>query len=91
LKVKELINLLYQQNPEHEVYVHGYEGGINEVKDIYPCKVLLNYYNDWYMGKHEMIETNGKAYLDEEQKRGFVQAPGVYISSVKAGQHKKAE
>jgi hypothetical protein len=86
LKVKELINLLYKQNPEHEVYVHGYEGGVNEVNGIYACKVLLNYNNDWYMGRHEMFETNGKTCLDEEQKEGYEQAPGVYISSARTGQ-----
>jgi hypothetical protein len=83
MKVKELINLLYQQNPEHEVFLSGYEGGVNEVKDIYPCKVLLNYNTVWYMGKHEIFENDGKACLDNKCKDGYEQAPGVYISSDK--------
>ena len=86
MKVKELINLLYKQNPEHMVYVNGYEGGVNEVKSIYPCKVLLDYNNDWYMGKHEMFETNGKCFLDEKYREGYEQAHGVYISSDKTGE-----
>lgn len=56
MKVKELIAILSNHNPESMVVVRGYEGGVDEVNYASVCILQLNVYADWYMGKHEIID-----------------------------------
>lgn len=55
MTVAELIEKLNELDPALEVYVKGYEGGYDDVKQIKPITVCKNYHNDWYYGKHEDI------------------------------------
>jgi hypothetical protein len=59
MKVKELIETLSQLNPELMVVIIGYEGGVNEMDKYELCDVELNVNDDWYYGKHEILE-NGE-------------------------------
>ena len=55
MKVKELIELLSQMNPELMVVIGGYEGGVNEIKKYKLCNIELNVNTEWYYGKHEIL------------------------------------
>ena len=56
MNVKQLIEALQAQDPEKMVVIHGYEGGVNEITLCEPEKVILNYSDEWYYGKHEISE-----------------------------------
>ena len=56
MKVKELIELLSQMNPELLVVVAGYEGGVDEMDKFEMCDIELNVNTEWYYGKHEILE-----------------------------------
>lgn len=60
MKVKELIEVLSQLDPELMVVVHGYEGGVNEVDrcDVYDIELNVN--TEWYYGKHEILAEGDK-------------------------------
>ena len=60
MKIKELIEVLSQLDPELLVVVHGYEGGVNEVDrcDVYDIELNVN--TEWYYGKHEVLLHNDK-------------------------------
>ena len=60
MKIKELIEVLSQLDPELLVVVHGYEGGVNEVDrcDVYDIELNVN--TAWYYGKHEILLHNDK-------------------------------
>lgn len=55
MKVKELIALLQQQDPEARVVVQGYEGGYNDAATPEPIRLKLNVHpkEDWYYGPHD--------------------------------------
>jgi len=55
MKVKELIEVLSQLDPELMVVVHGYEGGVNEVDKCELRDIELNVNTAWYYGKHETL------------------------------------
>ena len=60
MKVKELIELLSQLDPELMVVVAGYEGGVDEMDKYELCDVELNVNTEWYYGKHEILEKGEK-------------------------------
>ena len=60
MKVKELIEVLSQLDPELMVVVAGYEGGVNEVDKYELCDIELNVNDEWYYGKHEMLAEGDK-------------------------------
>ena len=60
MKVKELIEVLSQLDPELMVVVAGYEGGVNEVDKSELCDIELNVNDEWYYGKHEMLAEGDK-------------------------------
>ena len=56
MKVKELIELLSQMDPELMVVIKGYEGGVDEMDKFEMCDIELNVNTEWYYGKHEILE-----------------------------------
>ena len=60
MKVKELIELLSQMNPELLVVVAGYEGGVDEMDKFEMCDIELNVNTEWYYGKHEILAEGDK-------------------------------
>ena len=75
MKVKELIELLSQLDPELMVVVAGYEGGVNEIKKYKLCDIELNVNTDWYYGKHEVLEKG-----DEPQNKDSTIVKGVQLT-----------
>ena len=55
MKVKKLIELLSQMNPELMVVIGGYEGGVDEIDKFEMCDIELNVNTEWYYGKHEIL------------------------------------
>ena len=60
MKVKELIELLSQMNPELMVVVAGYEGGVDEIDKFEMCDIELNVNTEEYYGKHEILAEGDK-------------------------------
>lgn len=55
MTVKDLKELLNNYPDDIQVFVRGYEGGLDDVNPGEIVNVELNYNNEWYYGKHEQI------------------------------------
>jgi hypothetical protein len=63
MKVKDLIQELQKLDPETLVVVAGYEGGVDEVKNLTQYKIELNAYKDWaFFGDHAALDDIGHRY-----------------------------
>ncbi len=57
MKVKDLIQELQKLDPELLVVVAGYEGGVDELKNITQYKIELDTYKDWaFFGDHRALD-----------------------------------
>jgi len=56
MTVKELIKELKKLDPELQVFVRGYEGGVDDVGIREPSNFVLNYNTEDYYGSHEEID-----------------------------------
>jgi len=57
MKVKDLIQELQKLDPETLVVVAGYEGGVDEVKNITQYKIELDAHKGWaFFGDHAALE-----------------------------------
>jgi hypothetical protein len=70
MNVDQLIKRLQMYTPDLRVVVRGYEGGYNDVSRFENLKIVLDYYDEWYYGKHEDAST----ILNEETKVNVVDA-----------------
>ena len=53
MKVKDLIQELQKLDPELLVVVAGYEGGVDELKNLTQYKIELDAHKDWaFFGDH---------------------------------------
>lgn len=60
MTVKELIEKLQTLDPDLYVFVRGYEGGYDDVGPITPPNdFALDFYDEWYYGKHEDADHSG--------------------------------
>lgn len=77
MKVSELIQKLHQVDPNLEVVIRGYEGGVNKVENISkPLAVAENFYQAWYYGKHEVVDVIPEDVLETKRHRIFT---AVYL------------
>ena len=53
MNVGQLIEKLKQYPQDLRVVVSGYEGGYNDVDNFENLKIVLDYHDAWYYGKHE--------------------------------------
>jgi hypothetical protein len=68
MNVKELIELLSQQDPGLNVYVRGYEDGVDDVGAVEPIRVVRDKWPDtWYYGDHDVL------YSDDQPTEGAAQ------------------
>jgi len=57
MNVRELILKLREFDGDLMVVVDGYEGGVNELKQVLPEEIVLNVHEEYgYFGKHELVE-----------------------------------
>ena len=82
MKVKELINLLYKQHPEHDVYVRGYEIGVNDVQSVHAVSVIPKVDHAWYEGTHEVVTQDGAPVHFHAQYTNAT--PGVYLQGAES-------
>lgn len=72
MKVKDLIEELKKYDENLNVYVSGYEGGVNDMPEIgKPITVALNVNTEWYYGKHEEIESDDE-YNQHQKAEGIL-------------------
>ena len=53
MKVKQLIEILQQYDPETRVVIPGYEGGFKDVAYVSENDLALNVHDEWWYGSHE--------------------------------------
>lgn len=64
--------------PDLPVTIHGYEGGVNFIETVnQPEELCLNYYQEWYYGKHSYRDYD----LDEEEGKTYEKVQAIHISS----------
>ena len=56
MKVSELIIMLQECDPDKEIVLRGYEGGILNASGTKNTTIRLNVHTEWYYGPHEEIE-----------------------------------
>jgi hypothetical protein len=57
MKVKDLIQELQKLDPETLVVVAGYEGGVDEVKNLTQYKIELDAHKGWwFFGDHRALD-----------------------------------
>ncbi len=56
MKVKELIERLNNCDQDTELFVRGYEGGWDEVNEIFEVQMILDANKEWYYGSNEVLE-----------------------------------
>lgn len=76
MKVRELIEKLSQEDPEHFVMTSGYEGGYEDVNNLEKCAMRLNVNNVWYYGSHERADST----LGPTPSEGTVVVDAIIIS-----------
>ena len=57
MNVNQLIKRLQMYPPDLRVVVSGYEGGYNDVDTFENLKIVIDYHEEWYYGKHEDAES----------------------------------
>lgn len=73
MKVRELIKQLEVVDGDLNVYVRGYEGGVDDVCNIgKPVDVALNVNDAWYYGKHEVIDEGYNEYDGYDEAKGII-------------------
>jgi hypothetical protein len=80
MRVKQLMDTLSKHNAEDEVYIEGYEGGVDEVYSVHKVCVAANINTEWYYGKHEVIEKDGEK-MNDNLKGNFEILQGVLLQS----------
>jgi hypothetical protein len=48
------------------VVVRGYEDGVDDVSHFEEIEILLNYYDEWYYGKHQKVYSSTKDTTHEK-------------------------
>ena len=56
MKVKELIDLLSQEDPNRRVVGLGYEGGYDDVEGVGSYDLAIGLHEEWYYGEHDIPE-----------------------------------
>ena len=73
MKIKELIKELQELDGDLNVFVSGYEGGVNHAGSIgKPVIVALNVNDEWYYGSHEVVD-------EDSSLSGFDKVSGIII------------
>lgn len=74
MTVKELIEQLSTLDPEHAVFVPGYEDGFRYVSPSDVKEFCLNVNTEWYYGPHVY-----KDNIDEEDRMHYEHVKGIVL------------
>ena len=83
MKVKDLIEVLSQYDPELPIFVEGYEGGCNDVDLIEEIEVIKDVNTEWYYGKHEKISDLHENVINDFAEQGKFPSKGLLITDIK--------
>ena len=74
MKVKELIKVLSELDPDLNVYRHGYEGGYHDVTHATKSRMVRDYHNpdEWWYGSHELLDSVYDSYSVEKTEDGII-------------------
>jgi hypothetical protein len=65
MKIKDLLHAISKMNPETDIYIQGYEDGLEDLENIETCGVVRDL-NDtesfWWVGPHD-YDRGGKPSL----------------------------
>ena len=78
MKIKQLLEKLNGLDPELEIYLKGYEGGVVELRTVAEVEVAKNYNVDWWYGPHEVIRYNGDLLVENKDTFKNIEK-GVYL------------
>ena len=78
MKIKLLLEKLNGLDPELEIYLKGYEGGVVELRTVAEVEVAKNYNVDWWYGPHEVIRYNGDLLVEDKDSFKNIEK-GVYL------------
>ena len=78
MKIKQLLEKLNGLDPELEIYLKGYEGGVVELRTVAEVEVAKNYNVDWWYGPHEVIRYNGDLLVEDKDIFKNIEK-GVYL------------
>jgi len=76
MTVKELIKELKKLDPELQVFVRGYEGGVDDVGIREPSNYALNYNTEDYYGSHEQVDDED---INLKMYRNYTIVKGVQL------------
>jgi hypothetical protein len=79
MKVRELIEQLQSMDQDLEVYVNGYEGGINDAESVKFIEVIRDLNEEWYYGNHENVEDLGSGTIGHFLDQGKEKTKGIII------------
>ncbi|MEY4334991.1 MAG: hypothetical protein RLZZ196_3741 [Bacteroidota bacterium] len=54
MKVKELIEILLTFDPNLDIVIQGYEGGVTEKISVESAQIVCDINDEWYYGEHEV-------------------------------------
>jgi hypothetical protein len=54
MNVKELIEKLMPLPEDNPVVIRGYEGGVDDLKNVEEVKIKKNVNTSWYYGPHDL-------------------------------------
>lgn len=62
MKVKDLIAVLKEEDPESRVILNGYEEGFCDILSLEKLKIKLNVNKEQYNGPHDISDSNFDEY-----------------------------
>lgn len=60
LTARDLIAILTDLDPDTEVFIGGYESGVNSASGVRPVRVAKFANTDWWMGQHAEVTFAGE-------------------------------
>ena len=89
MKIKKLIEILKQFDPDKEVVTSGYEFGYNDLKEdsVYELEVHLNVNNVYYGGPHEAVPSIDD--LNEDERNDPEEIQDIEKTILKRNKHFK--
>jgi hypothetical protein len=83
MKVKDLIEVLSQYDPELPIFVEGYEGGCNDVDLIEEIEVIKDVNTDWFYGRHEKVRDLHEHVISDFAEQEKFPSQGLLITNIK--------
>lgn len=80
MTVQELIEALQKLPPDHLVYLHAGEDGLDDLTQVKSAAVYRDVHTEPYLGPHDNADGEGLLYADASKPSGEP-TPGVLLQS----------